>query len=183
VFGYNLRFPGQYRDRETGWHYNYFRDYEPGTGRYMQSDPMGLWGGLSTYAYVFSNPLDGVDPRGLIKHSTGQTIECAKNCTIRIDTVLDEKTGQVKRHLHWECRGDVGVAGENGGNSHGGNCDGMPNKVKECAKANGFNCDPLPPPPTESRMCDRECQQRVSGIMTTLGMMYMTYRVLCGGPY
>jgi len=38
---FNLRFPGQYYDRETGLHYNYFRDYDPGTGRYIESDPMG----------------------------------------------------------------------------------------------------------------------------------------------
>ena len=40
----NLRFPGQYFDRETGLHYNYFRDYEPRTGRYIESDPIGLAG-------------------------------------------------------------------------------------------------------------------------------------------
>jgi RHS repeat-associated protein len=62
----NLRLPGQYFDAETGLHYNYFRDYDPSIGRYIQSDPIGLAGGLNTYGYVDSNPLRWSDPKGLI---------------------------------------------------------------------------------------------------------------------
>ena len=60
-----LRFAGQVFDADTGLHYNYFRDYDPWTGRYIQSDPIGLEGGLNTYGYVQGNPLRFVDPAGL----------------------------------------------------------------------------------------------------------------------
>jgi RHS repeat-associated protein len=61
----NLRFPGQYFDAETGLHQNYFRDYDPKTGRYIQADPIGLKGGVNTYAYVENSPATKIDPLGL----------------------------------------------------------------------------------------------------------------------
>jgi len=63
-FTLNLRFAGQQYDGETGFHYNYFRTYDPATGRYITSDPIGLNGGLNTYAYVTNNPLRYIDPTG-----------------------------------------------------------------------------------------------------------------------
>lgn len=62
---FDLRFPGQVADDASGLNYNYFRDYEPATGRYAQSDPIGLLGGASTFGYVLSSPLSGRDVFGL----------------------------------------------------------------------------------------------------------------------
>lgn len=67
---FNLRFPGQYYDSETGLNYNYFRDYNPEIGRYSQSDLLGLLGGLNTYAYAYNSPVNLIDPYGNIPMET-----------------------------------------------------------------------------------------------------------------
>jgi len=61
----NLGFPGQYYDAETSAWNNGFRDYKSALGRYVESDPMGLGGGVNTYAYVGGNPLSRIDPYGM----------------------------------------------------------------------------------------------------------------------
>jgi RHS repeat-associated protein len=70
----NLRFAGQYYDESTRLHYNYFRDYNPGNGRYVQSDPLGLVAGPNTYAYVGGNPVLHNDPYGLCPWCVGAAI-------------------------------------------------------------------------------------------------------------
>ena len=84
----NLRFPGQYFDEETGLHYNHHRYYSPEIGRYITSDPIGLGGGLNTYAYVYNNPIKYTDSLGLL-------VDAYYDSSSGTVTVVDRDTGQI----------------------------------------------------------------------------------------
>ena len=66
AFVLDMRFPGQRYDAATGLNYNYFRDYDAASGRYVQSDPIGLAGGISTFGYVGGVPTAAIDSHGLL---------------------------------------------------------------------------------------------------------------------
>lgn len=86
AFVFNMRFPGQRYDLASGMVYNYFRDYDPATGRYLQSDPIGLNGDISTYGYVSGSPLGWMDPFGLLQWTERPKV-----------TLRDVKVGQSMR--------------------------------------------------------------------------------------
>jgi len=83
-----FRFPGQYYDPETGLHYNYFRYYNPQTGRYITPDPIGLEGGINLFVYVAGNPINEIDPQGQQTTKAGKIIGKIK--------VINKVTGVVQ---------------------------------------------------------------------------------------
>jgi RHS repeat-associated protein len=88
-----LRFPGQYLDSETGWHYNYFRDYDARIGRYIESDPIGLDGGINSYGYVDASPVGYTDRYGLTKEGAAVGAAIGGAIAIGGSVVVDAATG------------------------------------------------------------------------------------------
>jgi len=119
----NIVLPGQYFDAETNLHYNYFRDYDPSMGRYVESDPISVFAGTNTYTYVINNPLKYRDLRGLANEvaldfpwpdSRARLLKIGGICAVKVsiyltlitytaagDACADDPEGKRK-----ECRGD-----------------------------------------------------------------------------
>jgi RHS repeat-associated protein len=94
-----MRFPGQRYDAASGLNYNYFRDYEPGTGRYVQSDPIGLSGAISTYLYADADPLVRIDPFGLISSGC-----CRQNFGDCLEKCMEDRLGPLADYA-WRLTG------------------------------------------------------------------------------
>ncbi|URL59853.1 RHS repeat-associated core domain-containing protein [Luteibacter flocculans] len=101
--------PGQYFDAESGLSYNVNRDYEAVSGRYVQSDPLGLTGGISTYIYASGNPLTSFDASGLTDlnlfkpgsppSTTSKPAGATSADLRRMPTVLISQQGRHRTHL------------------------------------------------------------------------------------
>jgi RHS repeat-associated protein len=102
----NLRFAGQYYDSETGLHYNYYRYYDPNTGRYLTPDPIGFKGGINLFAYTSNNPINLVDPWGLATYKINRQLggDRAKHSHNQIShtyVVTTDNNGNVLHSYSW----------------------------------------------------------------------------------
>jgi RHS repeat-associated protein len=136
----NLRLPGQYYDAETGLFYNYFRDYNPAIGGYIEADPIGLFGGINPYRYVNNSPILRMDPRGLQGN-----LNLGNGYTARVDQ-FNSIGGNASHEIHVynNINEEVGVFGPGGWiNKHGftGAPENFPQDVFN--SLNGVNVDLL----------------------------------------
>ena len=116
IGGLNIGFPGQYYDKETGLWYNINRYYDARLGTYTQSDPIGLNGGLNTYAYVSGNPVNLIDPLGM----AGRPVNFGGGYSGRVDTFNYGGSASFEIHVYSPRGNEVGVYGPDGWiNKHG----------------------------------------------------------------
>lgn len=160
AFEFNLRFPGQYFDAESGLIYNHHREFDPSLGRYTQSDPIGLAGGINTYAYVGDNPLSGIDPLGLQTYS----------CTRPLKGLGGARVDGLRLFHQYVCTGDPATGSVScGGIGPSGSARGSPAVVEP---------DDYKPERCEKREDKNACLEAC--VQTRLREPLPTYDVLAG---
>lgn len=149
----NLRYPGQWIDAETSLNYNYFRDYEPDTGKYIESDPIGLRGGVVTYAYAKLSPYKYLDAAGLEPSNAycrdhpincGVAYYCGGQALLFAGGGHDDASDAL-RHCFWSCC-MASYIGKGAAKDVGDDNENMPNNpapskdMDLCNNEMGRNC-------------------------------------------
>lgn len=124
---FNLGFPGQYYDAESGLWNNGFRDYSPALGGYIESDPMGQAAGVNTYAYVLGNPLSGIDPLGLGTIAAGPALSVSlfAKFDISIQVSVSWNANALADPSQWRIGGVFSISPFTQGSTGGGISGGL----------------------------------------------------------
>ncbi|NKB33807.1 MAG: hypothetical protein GKR91_11980 [Pseudomonadales bacterium] len=156
----NIRFPGQYEDSESGLNYNYFRDYDPSLGRYVESDPIGLVGGVNTYVYAFASPTNLLDDFGLQSTSRSSLrtsrATARQQSSIRQQLLLQQRIRQLRQRQF--------ERGQNPG-AIGNSIDQLNKEMEALRKRSSpipMRCvtmvcpwdQPIPVPPEQAAVCE-----------------------------